>query len=46
VLLVLNLPTHGTATATAGLLTIAGAGVFVGVVAILLLYTSRCPQSD
>jgi hypothetical protein len=46
VLLVLNVPTHGTAAAAAGLLTIAGAGVFVGVVAALLVYTSRWPQSD
>jgi hypothetical protein len=44
-LLVLQLPTHGTAAA-AGLLTIAGAALFVGVVAALLLYTSRWPESD
>lgn len=45
-LLVLQLPTHGTAAAAAGLLTIAGAALFVGVVAALLLYTNRWSQSD
>ncbi len=45
-LLVVNLPTQGAIAAAAGLLTIAGAGLFVGVVALLLLYTSRWPQSE
>jgi hypothetical protein len=40
-LLVVSLPTHGAVTPAAGLLTIAGAGLFVGVVALFLLYTGR-----
>jgi hypothetical protein len=42
--LVVKLPTQGTIAAAAGLLTIAGAGLFVGVVALFLLYTSRWPE--
>jgi hypothetical protein len=45
-LLVVNLPTEATIAASAGLLTIAGAGVFVGVMALLLLYTSRWPEHE
>jgi hypothetical protein len=44
VLLVLNLPTRGEVASAAGLLTIAGAGLFVGVLALLLLYTSHGPE--
>jgi uncharacterized membrane protein YgdD (TMEM256/DUF423 family) len=40
-LLVVNLPNQGAVAAAAGLLTIAGAAMFVGVVALFLLYTSR-----
>ena len=43
-LLVVHLPTQAPVAAAAGLLTIAGAGVFVGLLALLLLYTSRWPQ--
>jgi hypothetical protein len=45
VLLVVNLPSQGEITSAAGLLTIAGASLFVGVLALLLLYTSRWPES-
>ncbi|MBI3329946.1 MAG: hypothetical protein HYZ81_24965 [Nitrospinae bacterium] len=40
-LLVVNLPNQDAVAAAAGLLTIAGAGMFVALVALLLLYTSR-----
>jgi len=40
-LLVVNLPTQGEVASLAGLLTIAGASLFVAVLALLLLYTSR-----
>jgi hypothetical protein len=43
-LLVVNLPTQGEITSVAALLTIAGAGLFVGLLALLLLYTSRWPE--
>lgn len=43
-LLVVNLPSQGEVAAAAGLLTIAGAGLFVGVLALLLHYTSRWPE--
>jgi hypothetical protein len=45
-LLVLNLPTPGEGASAAGLLTIAGAGLFVGALALLLLYTSRGPERE
>jgi hypothetical protein len=45
-LLVLNLPTEGDVAAAAGLLTIAGAGLFVGALALLLLYTSRGSDTE
>jgi hypothetical protein len=45
-LLVVNLPTEGEIASAAGLLTIAGAGLFVGVLALLLLYTSRWPEGE
>ena len=44
-LLVVNLPNQGAVAAAAGLLTIAGAAMFVGVVALFLLYTSRSSES-
>jgi hypothetical protein len=40
-LLIVNLPNQGTIASAAGVLTIAGAAIFVGLVALLLLYTSR-----
>jgi hypothetical protein len=40
-LLVVTVPTHGIFVSAAGLLTIAGAGLFVGVLAAFLFYTSR-----
>ncbi|HSF29111.1 MAG TPA: hypothetical protein VLK82_01370 [Candidatus Tectomicrobia bacterium] len=43
-LLIITLPTQGEITSAAGLLTIAGAGLFVGLLALLLLYTSRWPE--
>jgi hypothetical protein len=43
-LLIVHLPTQGAIAAAAGLLTIAGAGLFVGVLALFLLYTSRWPE--
>jgi hypothetical protein len=45
-LLVVNLPTQGEIASAAGLLTIAGASLFVGVLALLLLYTSRWPERE
>jgi hypothetical protein len=39
-----NLPTQGTIASAAALVTIAGAGLFVGLLALLLLYTSRGPE--
>jgi hypothetical protein len=46
VLLVVNLPSRGALTSAAGVMTIVGAGLFVGAVALLLLYTSRWPERD
>jgi hypothetical protein len=46
VMLVANLPNRGTLTSAAGVMTIVGAGLFVGAVALLLLYTSRWPERD
>ena len=46
VLLVVNLPTQGGIASGAGVLTIVGASLFVGVLALLLLYTSRWPERD
>jgi hypothetical protein len=43
-LLVVNLPTQGGIASGAGVLTIAGASLFVSVLALLLLYTSRLPE--
>jgi hypothetical protein len=40
-LLTVNLPNQGSIASVAGVLTIAGAAMFVGVVAVLLLYTNR-----
>jgi hypothetical protein len=40
-LLVVNLPTQGEMAAAAGLLTIAGASLFVALLALLLLYTNH-----
>jgi hypothetical protein len=40
-LLIVNLPNQGAIASAAGVLTIAGAATFVGVVALLLLYTNR-----
>jgi hypothetical protein len=40
-LLVVNLPTQGEMVSAAGLLTIAGAALFVGLLALLLLYSGR-----
>jgi hypothetical protein len=40
-LLIVNLPNQGAVASAAGVLTIAGAATFVGVVALLLLYTNR-----
>lgn len=45
-LLVVSLPTQGAVASAAGLLTIAGAGLFVGLLALFLLYTSRWPERD
>jgi hypothetical protein len=45
-LLVVNLPTQGEVASATGLLTIAGASLFVGVLALLLLYTSRWPERE
>jgi hypothetical protein len=46
VLLVVNLPPQGALASAAGLMTIVGAGLFVGAVALLLLYTSRWPERE
>jgi hypothetical protein len=46
VLLVVNLPTQGGMASGAGVLTIVGASLFVGVLALLLLYTSRWPERE
>jgi hypothetical protein len=45
-LLVVNLPNRGAGAPAAGLLTIAGAAMFMGVMALLLLYTSRWPENE
>lgn len=45
-LLVVHLPNQGAVASAAGLLTIAGAAMFVGVVALFLLYTSRWSDGD
>jgi hypothetical protein len=45
-LLVVHLPTQGEFALATGLLTIAGASLFVGVLALLLLYTSRWPERE
>jgi hypothetical protein len=45
-LLIVNLPNQGAVAIGAGLLTIAGAAMFVGAVALFLLYTSRWPEKD
>jgi hypothetical protein len=45
-LLLVNLPTQGGIASGAGLLTIAGASLFVAVLALLLLYTSRWPEGE
>jgi hypothetical protein len=45
-LLVVNLPTQGGIASGAGVLTIAGASLFVSVLALLLLYTSRWPERE
>jgi uncharacterized membrane protein YgdD (TMEM256/DUF423 family) len=46
VLLVVNLPTQGGMASGVGVLTIVGASLFVGVLALLLLYTSRWPERE
>jgi hypothetical protein len=46
VLLVVKLPTQGGMALGAGVLTIVGASLFVGVLALLLLYTSRWPEQE
>jgi hypothetical protein len=45
-LLLVNLPQQGAVASAASLLTIAGAGLFVGVVALFLVYTSRRPEGE
>jgi len=45
-LLVVNLPTQGEVASLAALLTIAGASLFVAILALLLLYTSRWQERD
>ena len=45
-LLVVNLPTQGEAASVAGWLTIAGASLFVTMLAVLLLYTSHWQERD
>ena len=45
-LFVVRLPTGGDVASAAGLLTVAGASLFVGVLAVLLLYTSRAPDKE
>jgi hypothetical protein len=46
VLLVVNLPTAAGMASGAGVLTVVGASLFVGVLALLLLYTSRGPERE
>jgi hypothetical protein len=46
VLLVVNLPSQGGSSSGAGVLTIVGASLFVGILALLLLYTSRWPAQE
>jgi hypothetical protein len=46
VLLAVNLPIQGRMASGAGVLAIVGAGLFVGVLALLLLYTSRWPERE
>jgi hypothetical protein len=46
VLLMVNLPTQGGIASGAGVLTIVGASLFVGVLALLLLYTTRLPERE
>jgi hypothetical protein len=46
ILLVVSLPTRGGMASGAGVLTIVGASLFVGVLALLLLYTSRWPGQE
>jgi hypothetical protein len=43
-LLVVNLAAQGEAAASSGVLTIVGAALFVGVLALLLLYTNHWPE--
>jgi hypothetical protein len=45
-LLVVNLPTQGEVASFAALLTIAGASLFVAILALLLLYTSRWQERE
>jgi hypothetical protein len=44
--LIVNLPNQGAIAPVAGVLTIAGAAMFVGVVALLLLYTNRRAERE
>jgi hypothetical protein len=46
VLLVVNLPTQGGLASATGVMTIIGASLFVGVLALLLLYTGRGAEID
>jgi hypothetical protein len=46
VLLVVSLPTQGGVASGVGVLTVVGASLFVGVLALLLLYTSRWPERE
>jgi hypothetical protein len=46
VLLVVSLPTQGGMASGVGVLTVVGASLFVGVLALLLLYTSRWPERE
>ncbi|MBI3326166.1 MAG: hypothetical protein HYZ81_05640 [Nitrospinae bacterium] len=45
-LLVMNLANQGSAASAAGLMSVAGAGLFVALVALLLLYTSRWAEQE
>ena len=45
-LLIVNLANQGSVASGAGFLSVAGAGLFVALVALLLLYTSRWPESE
>ena len=45
-LLVVKLPTQGEMASAAGLLAIAGASLFVALLALLLLYTNRWQQRE